>query len=241
MAKVYFFSDAHLGLGVREEERKKEERIVRFLKSIQNNASHLFIVGDLFDAWFEYKTVIPKGYHRLLTTLEDLVQAGVLVHYVAGNHDYWMNTFFHEEIGIKTHKEPFEDSINGKRILIQHGDGLIENDTGYSILKKILRNPVNIRLYSLLHPDIGIALASAMSRKSRQYNSKREFNETEDIFRYVTKKITEGYDIVIMGHWHKPTYKEIGKGVYINLGDWIRFYTYAEMENDTIKLKEWKE
>ncbi len=128
--KTYFMSDAHLGLGPKDEERAKERRLVDFFDSAQHDAREIFIVGDLFDAWFEYRTVIPKGYHRLLTKLEDVVEHGVTVHYLAGNHDYWMGPFFREELGIHTHYVPFETMIDGKRFYIHHGDGLANKDTG---------------------------------------------------------------------------------------------------------------
>ena len=165
MSKTYFISDAHLGLGSREEEREKEQRIVKFLQSIASDAKQLFIVGDLFDSWFEYETVIPKGYHRLLTQLDDLVQKNITVHYLAGNHDYWMGNFFRDELGIHVYHDAFETIIDGKRFLIHHGDGLATNDTGYKILKKVLRNPAAIWLYKWIHPDIGIGIAKASSKK----------------------------------------------------------------------------
>jgi UDP-2,3-diacylglucosamine hydrolase len=241
VTKAYFFSDAHLGLSTKEEEHIKEQRILKFLDVIQKDAQHIFIVGDLFDAWFEYKTVIPKGFHRLLTKLEDLVRSNIVVHYLAGNHDYWMGTFFREDLGMKTYYEPFEITLNNKKIYIHHGDGLATNDAGYRFLKKILRNPLNIRLYSLLHPDIGITLAKKTSKKSRHYTSTKDYGEEDGMIKFASAKIQEGYDIVLMGHRHQPVCKEIGKGIYINLGDWMSHFTYAEFTDDTIELKRWNE
>src|SRR5260221_7293236 len=137
MSRVYFISDVHLGLGPREEERAKEQQLIEFLNVVLENASQLFIVGDLFDAWFEYRTVIPKGFHRLFTKLQDLTEHGIVVHYLAGNHDYWIRDYFHDELGITTYHDAFNITIDGKRIFIHHGDGLANNDTGYKILKKI--------------------------------------------------------------------------------------------------------
>ena len=167
MAKAYFISDAHFGLGAKEFEKEKERRVCDFLDYIMRDANHLFIVGDLFDAWFEYRTVIPKGYHRLLTKLEDVVRKNITVHYLAGNHDFWMKNYFRDELGIKTYYDAFNISIDGKNIFIHHGDGLATNDVGYRFLKKILRNPFNIWLYTWLHPDIGLTLARSSSKKSR--------------------------------------------------------------------------
>lgn len=239
MTKAYFFSDAHLGLGTKEEERLKEQRILTFLDFVQKDAQHLFIVGDLFDAWFEYKTVIPKGFHRVLTKLEDLVRSNIAVHYLAGNHDYWMGTFFREDLGIKTYYEPFDVTLNDKKIYIHHGDGLATNDAGYRFLKKILRSPLNIWLYSLLHPDIGITIAKKSSKKSRHYTSTKDYGEQDGMRAFALKKIQEGYHIVIMGHRHQPEYEEIGNGIYINLGDWMQHFTYAVLVNDKVELKQW--
>ena len=237
---MYFISDVHLGLGSSEEEREKELRLVKFLDHLPNDASQLFIVGDLFDAWFEYRTVIPKGFHRLFVALEDLSSKGVLIHYLAGNHDYWIRDFFPEHLGMKTYHDAFDIVVDGKKIHIHHGDGLASNDTGYRILKKILRNRLNIWLYSWLHPDIGIPLARSSSRKSRHHTSSKTFGEDDNMVRYAQEKINEGYDFVIMGHRHQPVRKELGSGIYINLGDWITHNTYAELQNGEIALKCWE-
>ena len=239
MSKAYFISDAHLGLGTQEEERAKEQRLLDFLDTILKDASQLFIVGDLFDAWFEYRTVIPKGFHRLLTKLNDLTKRNITVHYLAGNHDYWIRDYFRDELGMKTYHDAFEITIDGKKFFIHHGDGLASNDRGYKILKKVLRNPFNIWLYSWLHPDIGIALAQSSSKKSRHYTSSKQYGEEDGMITLATQKIDQGYDVVLMGHRHQPVYKQIGKGIYINLGDWITHNTYAEMEHGRIELKSW--
>ena len=239
MPKVYFISDAHLGLDTREQEREKERRLIAFLNHIMKDASQLFIVGDLFDAWFEYRTVIPKGFHRLLTTLEDITQSGILVHYLLGNHDYWTRDFFDNVLGMKTYQNAFDIMIDGKKIFLHHGDGLARRDTGYKILKKILRNKFSIWLYSWLHPDIGITLARLSSKKSRHYTSTKNYGDEDGMLALAKQKIDEGYDIIIMGHRHQPIRKEIGKGLYINLGDWITHNTYAEIESGQIELKKW--
>ena len=240
MSKLYFISDAHLGLGTADEERAKELRLVQFLDCIKNDASALFIVGDLFDAWFEYRTVIPKGFHRLFTKLEDLTNKGIEVHYLAGNHDYWIRDFFREQLGMKIYHDAFDITVDGKKIYIHHGDGLANKDTGYRILKKVLRNRFNIWLYSLLHPDLGISLARSSSRKSRHYTSTKDYGEHDGMVLFAKKKIDEGFHIVIMGHRHRPIFQELDNGVYINLGDWIAHNSYAEFHDGQISLKYWK-
>ncbi len=238
--KAYFFSDVHLGLSSREEEQKKEARLLSFLDTVLIDATHLFIVGDLFDAWFEYKTVIPKGFHRTLTKLEDIVRKNITVHYLAGNHDYWMGNFFSEYLGMKIYHDPFEITLDGKRIYLHHGDGLAIHDTGYRILKRILRNPINIKLYTMLHPDIGLSIAKSSSKKSRHYTSTKDYVESDGMYIFAKKMIEQGYDAVIMGHRHHPTFQTIGKGKYINLGDWVTHFTYAELTNGEFEFKRWE-
>jgi len=240
MGKAYFISDVHLGLESRDREKAKEDRLLNFLDHVQIDASYLFIVGDLFDAWFEYRTVIPKGFHRLFTKLEDLTRKGVAIYYLAGNHDYWIRNFFSDELGMKTFHDAFDIMVNGKKIFIHHGDGLAQNDTGYRLLKIILRNRLSIWLYSWLHPDIGVALAKSSSKKSRNYTQTKDYGDSDGMMQFAKQKIDEGYDIVIMGHRHKPTSEKIGRGTYINLGDWITHNTYAEMADEEITLRYWK-
>jgi len=241
MSKAYFISDAHLGLGSKEEEKEKEGRLVAFLDSIQHDASQLFIVGDLFDAWFEYRTVIPKGYYRLLTKLGELTDSKIKVHYLVGNHDYWIRDFFSGELNVKIYHEAFETVIDGKRYLIHHGDGLSLNDSGYKILKIILRNRFAIWLYTWIHPDIGIKLARFSSKRSRDYTSDKHYGEEDGMMRFASEKIRAGIDTVIMGHRHLPVMRKIDHGIYINLGDWIHHNTYAEAENGAVSLKTWKQ
>ncbi|MBI5472536.1 MAG: UDP-2,3-diacylglucosamine diphosphatase [Ignavibacteriae bacterium] len=237
---TYFFSDVHLGLGTKETERHKEDRLLAFLHGIFPTTDALFIVGDLFDFWFEYKTVIPKGFHRTLTALQEFTDAGKPVHYLAGNHDFWMGDFFAQDLGMRVHFDPFEISIQDKRVYLHHGDGLAENDLGYRLIKPVLRNRFNIWLYRWLHPDLGVRLARGSSRTSREYTSQKHYGEEEGMIREATKKIREGVDIVIMGHRHKPNVQHLDHGVYVNLGDWISHNTYAALRNGTIELNTWE-
>ena len=237
--KIYFFSDAHLGIGSIDEDRAKEHRLIDFLSSIQHDAEAVYIVGDLFDYWFEYRTVIPKNYFRLLAKLAELADLGIELHFIVGNHDFWMKEYFTEEFGMKVYTEPIEATLHGKRFYIHHGDGLLKDDLGYKILKKILRNKVNIFLYSLIHPDITGGIARWSSRTSRKYTSNRSY-EGSGMGEFAAKKIQEGFDFVIMGHNHVPSRQNIGKGTYINLGDWITSNTYAVYNNTTLNLCAWK-
>jgi len=200
----------------------------------------LFIVGDLFDFWFDYKTVIPRGFHRTLAAIQQFTDAGKPVHYLVGNHDCWMNDFFRDEIGAHVYAHPLETTIQGKRVYLHHGDGLADNDLGYKLIKPVLRNTFNVWMYRWLHPDIGVRLAKGSSRTSREYTSHKHYGEEEGMLREAKKHIHSGVDIVIMGHRHVPRMEHIDRGVYINLGDWISHCTYAEMTNGTIELKTWK-
>lgn len=236
--KTYFFSDAHLGLGSKEEDRAKEERIVRFLHQIRSDADHVYILGDLFDYWFEYRSVVPKGYVRLFAALADLTDRRIGVSYLAGNHDFWMKGYLTEEFGIEVYSDPIERIIGGKRFYLHHGDGLVRDDAGYRLLKRVLRNRFNIWLFSWVHPDITAGIARWSSRASRNHTSGRKYEAT-DMVDFAAEKISAGYDYVVMGHNHRSQRKTLGKGVYINLGDWIEENTYAVFDGKKLELKKW--
>jgi UDP-2,3-diacylglucosamine hydrolase len=236
---VYFISDVHLGLGSPVEERDKENRLLALLHDILPNADELYIVGDLFDFWFEYRTVIPKGFHRTLTALQEFTDRGIPVKFLTGNHDCWVKDFFSRELGMEVHTKPFETSVQGRRVYLHHGDGLATNDLGYRLIKPILRNRAAIWLYRWLHPDIGIPLARGSSRTSRAYTSQKDYGEEEGLLAFARGRIQEGIDVVVMGHRHRPSFTAIDGGVYVNLGDWVSFNTYAVMEAGTIRLVTW--
>ena len=237
--KAFFFSDVHLGLGPRETEKAKENRLLDFLHAILPETEQLFIGGDLFDFWFDYDTVIPRGFHRTLAALQEFTDAGRPIHYLVGNHDCWMGDFFQTEIGATLHREPFEAAVQGKRVYLHHGDGLAENDLGYRLIKPLLRNPVAVRFYRWLHPDIGVRIAHRTSLSSRLYTTTKHYGEEKGMIRFAEQKIAAGVDIVVMGHHHKPSAVPLGAGMYVNLGDWITYNTYGEMSEGTIVLKTW--
>jgi UDP-2,3-diacylglucosamine hydrolase len=241
VVKTYFVSDAHLGVGEKEIEKKKERELIRFLDLVQSDGKQLFILGDLFDFWFEYRTVIPKGYHRLLAKLSEVVEKGVEVSYLAGNHDFWLGKCFKDEIGMHVHAKPFSVAIRNAKFFLHHGDGLAHKDLGYRILKRVLRNRLSIWLYSWLHPDLGVKLARFSSRKSRDYTSQKDYGESDGMKMFAKQKIGEGYQYVIMGHNHKPVLQRIGNGYYVNLGDWISHYTYGVYNGKKFELLEWKQ
>mgnify|MGYP001156541034 FL=1 len=232
MNKNYLFiSDVHLGLQSKEIENAKERKLVEFLNFAKSNCSELFIAGDLFDYWFEYRRVYQKGYFRTLTALQDVVEAGVKVHYFIGNHDFFHNGFFEKEIGLTLYQNPSEFRLNNKRFFIGHGDGLVKNDLGYNILKVILRSRFTQFLYSLIHPDLGVALASHTSKSSRDYTTKKDYGEEDGLFEAAKNKIDEGYDYVLFGHLHRKQFLQYKNGYYINLGSWITEPCYGKFSD----------
>ena len=222
MDKTYLFiSDIHLGLQDKETEEKKEKLLVKFLRFAESNCDELFIVGDLFDYWFEYRRVYQKGYYRTLAALKDITERGIKLHYFIGNHDFLHRDFFSKEIGALMYHDPIEVNLNNKNFYIGHGDGMVENDNGYRILKMILRNKFTQWLYSLIHPDLGIALASGTSKTSRGYTAKKDYGEVDGLYEAARIKIDDGFDFVLFGHLHKRVFQEYNNGKYINLGSWL--------------------
>jgi UDP-2,3-diacylglucosamine hydrolase len=240
MKSIFFVSDIHFGLHNKIQEKEKERRFLSFLDHVERKGEQLFIVGDLFDYWFEYKYVIPRGYHHVISKLGMLVERGVKVSYIAGNHDFWLGDFFPVDLGIPVYKNPIAVALHGKKFYLHHGDGLALRDTGYRILKKILRSRLNIFLFSLVHPSITAPIAKGSSRSSREYTSQKDYGESDGMIACAEKKIAEGFDVVIMGHRHHPASQSIGNGTYINLGDWITYHTYAEFNGTKVALKTWK-
>jgi len=236
---VTFFSDVHLGFGSREAEKARENRLLAFLEAVRPHTEQLFILGDLFDFWFDYRTVIPRGFHRTLAALQAYTDGGRPVHYLVGNHDCWMGDFFATEIGARVYEEPFEIALQGKRLLLHHGDGLAQKDLGYRLIKPVLRSKFNRALYRWLHPDIGVRLARGSSRSSREYTSTKDYGESPGMEEFARRRIEGGVDYVLMGHLHTPVYKPMGSGAYVNLGDWMEHSTYAVLDSGVLTLKTW--
>jgi UDP-2,3-diacylglucosamine hydrolase len=240
MGKTYFISDVHLGLESSEKEKAKQRRLLGFLDLAGRDASGLYILGDLFDAWIEYRTVVPKGFHRVLSKLHDLSESGVNIHYLVGNHDFWIRDYFEREMGINIHVESFEVELDGRKLALHHGDGLNPGDHGYRILRKVLRNRFSIWLFSWLHPDLGVPLARSSSKTSRNYTTVKDYGAQDGMREHAASLIAGGTDIVIMGHRHVPRMEKIGSGTYVNLGDWITHNTYAVLEDGNISLLAWE-
>jgi UDP-2,3-diacylglucosamine hydrolase len=244
--KIYFLSDFHLGAPDHEKSLVREKILVDFLDKIKPDAAEVFLVGDMFDFWYEYRKVVPKGYVRLLGKLAELSDAGIPMHFFVGNHDMWMKDYFMEELNIPVYFEPKEFERNGKHFLIGHGDGLGPGDHGYKRLKKVFRNPVCQWLFGVLPPYMGMGLANYMSRRSRaQTGASEEVFLGEDkewLIIYCKDRLKEKkFDFFVFGHRHLPIdFRLNNASRYINLGDWIRYYTYAVFDGEKLVLKSFK-
>jgi UDP-2,3-diacylglucosamine hydrolase len=244
---IYFASDFHLGAPDYESSRKREELIVSWLNEIKEKCEELFLVGDLFDFWFEYKKAIPKGFVRLQGKIAEFTDAGIPVHVFTGNHDMWMFDYLPQELGIKLYREPILREFNGKKFLIGHGDGLGPGDHGYKFIKKVFANRLSQWLFARLHPNLGISMADYWSGKSRRANRAEdekflgEENEWLAIYcREYLKK--EHIDFFIFGHRHLPLDLKVGENSrYLNLGEWMNYQTYALFDGDKLELREYQE
>ena len=245
--KIYFLSDFHLGAPNKVQSNLREQRLVRFLQNAKKDAAAIFIVGDIFDFWFEYKTVVPKGFVRLLGCLADLSDAGIELHIFTGNHDLWMKDYLTEELNAKIYFEPREFTLGAKKFFIGHGDGLGPGDQGYKFMKKIFTNPLCKWLFGWLHPDLGIQLANYFSSKSRAKTGTSDEvfmgEDKEWLIIYAKQKAKEiNAHYFIFGHRHYPLDIAINENSrYINLGDWLRSNSYAVFDGQDIQLLHWNE
>jgi UDP-2,3-diacylglucosamine hydrolase len=241
--KIYFISDFHLGVPNDKDSRKREDKIVAWLNSISHDVQILYLMGDVFDYWFEYKEVVPRGYVRLLGKLAELSDAGVEMHYFTGNHDMWVFDYLPKEIGLHVHRAPIQKEYNGKKFFLGHGDGLGPGDFGYKVIKKVFANKLAQWLFARVHPNTGIGLMKFFSRRSRIATGTSDDVYLGDdkewlmIFcREVLQK--EHYDYFIFGHRHMPLDKQLNnQSRYINLGEWINHFTYAVFDGQELMLK----
>lgn len=240
--KIYFLSDFHLGAPDYESSIIREKRIVKFLDEIKQDAAEIFIVGDLFDFWYEYKSVVPKGFVRILGKLGEITDSGIPIHFFVGNHDMWMNGYFEKELGIKVYHHPATFKYNGKKFLVGHGDGLGPGDHRYKLLKKVFRNKLAQRFFGFLHPSWGIGLANYFSRKSRaatgMTDEKFLGEDKEWLYIYSKEMLTkEHFDYFIFGHRHLPLDIKLNENSrYVNLGDWIKYNSYAVFDGSQLSL-----
>ena len=243
--KIYFLSDAHLGVPSHEKSLVREKLLIKWLDEASKDAEEIYLMGDLFDYWFEYKTVVPRGFVRILGKLAELTDRGLPITLFTGNHDMWMFDYLPSEIGVKIYREPITRVFNGKKFYLGHGDGLGPGDTGYKILKKVFNNKICQWMMARLHPNFGVGLGNYWSRKSRAStgNTDKEYlgNDKEWLAIYAKEILkTEHFDYFIFGHRHLPINIKIAKNsTYINLGDWLNYFTYAVFDGEKLELKEY--
>ena len=236
METAVFVSDLHLGALYPKANPKRAELFVEFLNSWTGQAGHLVILGDLFEFWMEYRHYIPKGYFDVLAAIRDLQRRGTEIHYLCGNHDFNLGNFFSESLGITVHDGPLELTLQGKRVLLLHGDGLDPTDISYRLMRAVLRHPLSNRLYRLLHPDLGMALALRVGKLSRD----RHGNVPRHLPKYeaaARKMLQQGHDILVHGHVHAGFVKNLPEGTYVNTGEWFERLQYVEMKNGKCVLK----
>ncbi len=244
--KIYFASDFHLGVPDYESSIVREKLIVKWLDEIKQDAEEVFLMGDLFDFWFEYKTAVPKGFVRLQGKIAELTDSGIPVHVFTGNHDMWMFDYLPKEIGIKLYRKEITREFNGKKFFLGHGDGLGPGDHGYKFIKKVFANPVCQWLFARIHPNLGISIANYWSGKSRIANKEvdEKFHGEENEWLVIhSKEILqkEHFDYFIFGHRHLPLDIKLNeKSRYINLGEWVHFNSYAVFDGNNLELKYYK-
>ena len=240
--KIYFNSDYHLGVPDKAGSLEREKRVVAWLERIRVDAQEIYLMGDLFDFWFEYKYTVPKGFVRLLGKIAEITDSGIPVYIFSGNHDMWMFGYFEEELGVPVFHKPQTREWNGKKFYLGHGDGLGPGDHGYKFLKRIFRNRLCQIGFSLIPSRWGMGLANYFSKKSRHANAEtdRKFlgEENEWLVQYCREILEqEHFDYFIFGHRHLPLDINLGNGSrYVNLGDWIRYFTYAEFDGKELRL-----
>lgn len=245
--RIYFASDFHLGVPKGAPSDEREKRIVSWLNSVQNDASEIFLVGDIFDFWFEYKHAIPKGFVRFQGKIAELVDRGIAVHFFTGNHDMWMFDYFEREIGVTIHRKPIERTWNNRLFIIGHGDGLGPGDRLYKVLKKVFAARWSQWCFARLHPNFGIGLANYFSRKSRASTGEADSyflgEENEWLAIYCKEQLeNKAVDFFIFGHRHLPMDIQLSPNArYVNLGEWLKYNTYAVFDGEKLTLQKFEE
>ncbi|MDA8929809.1 UDP-2,3-diacylglucosamine diphosphatase [Bacteroidia bacterium] len=242
MSKIYFASDFHLGTPSYEASLVREKKVVRWLNEIESDCETLFLLGDVFDFWYEYKTAVPKYYTRLLGKLAQMCDSGIKIYFFKGNHDMWTFDYLTKEIGLEIIDEEWQGTLQDKQFYLHHGDALWKGEAGYKFIRKVFRSRWAIWLFHRLHPNFGIGLANYLSRSSRKKNSVKDELDIplEKEYQYqfaLDHNVQNNIDFYIFGHRHKPMDVPIGENArLINLGDWVSKYTYATLEQGNVTL-----
>ena len=241
--KIYFASDFHLGAPNKESSLLRERKIIRWLDEVKADAHSIYLVGDIFDFWFEYKHAVPKGYIRLLGKIAEIKDSGIPIIFFTGNHDMWMFDYFPTELDIPVYRDPMQLNVGDQKLLIGHGDGLGPGDHMYKILKRVFESKVSQWLFARLHPNFGIGFANRWSRSSRISNIKKDedrfLGDREYLWQYCKDvEAKEHHDYYIFGHRHLPLNLEVGAtSKYVNLGEWVNYYTYGVYDGQNMELK----
>jgi len=241
--KIYFASDFHLGAPDYERSLEREKRIVSWLDGIRSDCAELYLLGDVFDFWFEYRHVVPRGFIRLLGKLAEFSDAGIPIHYFTGNHDMWIFDYLPKEINAKIYRKPVEATYGGKTFYIGHGDGLGPGDHGYKFIKKVFASSLCQWLFARLHPNFGIGLGNYLSGKSRIATGtvdEKFLGEEKEWLVIHSKELLEKkhYDYLVFGHRHLPLDIKLDeKSRYVNIGDWIKYNSYAVFDGNELKLE----
>jgi UDP-2,3-diacylglucosamine hydrolase len=244
MNNIYFISDAHLSFDETELEKEKRQKLLAFLEYLaaDGKASELYILGDLFDFWFEWYHVVPKYWFPVLYQFKRLIDSGITVNFVTGNHDFYIGNYLEKEIGIRCFNECHEFERDSKHFFVAHGDGYAKEDRGYRLLKKVIRNRMSIFLYrTFISPDLGMKIARWASSSSRRWAKIEKHAWAEQYYSFARKKFNEGFDYVVLGHIHFPMIRanESSEKIYVNCGDWISQFTYAHYDGSRLMLKQW--
>ena len=235
-----FVADAHLGQGSDESNRARERDLLRFFDRVARERAGLYVVGDLFDFWFEYGHAIPKRFVGVLAALGALARDGIPVTYLGGNHDFWIGDYLRRELGVAFTDQPLSLALQGRKIFLAHGDGLGPGDHGYKMLKQVLRNGAARFLFRWIHPDVGIPIASATSHTSRHHAPRPRRTEEEMRALLAEPRYREGFDAVLLAHFHRPIHCRAGNRDFIVLGDWIERRTVAKLEGGAFELFEFR-
>lgn len=244
--KIYFASDQHFGAPDAASSKIRETLFINWLDSIKHDAKVLFLLGDLFDFWFEYKKVVPKGFIRVLGKIAELKDSGIDIHFFVGNHDLWMDDYFKTELGIPVYHKPQVFTFNDKVFYIGHGDGLGPGDKGYKRMKKVFTNPFSKWIFRWLHPDIGVRLAQYLSTQNKLISGEEDVvflgEDQEWLVQYAKQLLQNKYfDYFIFGHRHLPMEIKLNNtSTYINLGDWVSHFTYGVFDGEKLALKSFK-
>ena len=238
---IYFISDNHFSMEKSDTEKIRREKLFSFFDKIESTKGTLIIGGDFFDFWFDYKYVVPKGYNDILFRLEQLYHSGIKIHYILGNHDYWDFGSFTQKFGAIVHAGDLEFDINGQKILVTHGDGLLKKDVGYRCMKRIIRSSLAIFLFRLFHPDWGCALAQKVSDTSSHYHhhDDKSIEIRNEIRQFANKKWNEGYDVVLIGHYHQTEIETSGDKSLIFMGDWLKHFTVTSLDENGWQQNKW--